>query len=89
MTNTILFYNSVPTNDADLSRLHATINEGIQSKQLRHIRMTPAIIAHCIKRLKKSKDDGNVGFKSDHLIYGGGRLHVLLSMLFNCTLRHG
>ena len=39
------------------------------------------IIEHCIKRLKHNKDDGGVGFNSNHLLYGGKRLHVLLSLL--------
>ena len=40
-------------------------------------------------RLKRSKSDGNYGFKSDHLINGGKRLHILLSMLFRSMLIHG
>ena len=39
--------------------------------------------------IKKGKGDGNYGFTSDHLIYGGHRLHVLLSILFNVMLQHG
>ena len=51
--------------------------------------MTPNLISHCIKQLKKGKSDGSCGFKSDHLINGGPRLHVLLSVLFNSMLIHG
>ena len=51
--------------------------------------MTSDIIAQCIKRLKRSKRDGNYGFKSDHLINGGKRLHIVLSMLFKSMLIHG
>ena len=51
--------------------------------------VTPSIIAQCIQQLKKRKGDGNYGFTSDHLIYGGHRLHVLLSLLFNVMLQHG
>ena len=51
--------------------------------------MTSDIIAQCIKRLKRSKSDGNYSFKSDHLINGGKRLHMLLSMLFKSMLIHG
>ena len=39
--------------------------------------------------IKKGKGDGNYGFTSDHLIYGGHRLHVLLSILLNVMLQHG
>ena len=35
------------------------------------------------------KDDGNHGFKYDHLIQGGGRLYTYLSILFNTMIRHG
>ena len=45
---------------------------------------TPDLIHKSIVQFKKSKDDGNVGFKSDHLINGGGGaycLHVFLYFL--------
>ena len=32
---------------------------------------------------------GNYGFTSDHLIYGGHRLHIVWSILFNVMLQHG
>ena len=49
----------------------------------------PEIIIICTKKLKSGKDDGDMSFKSDHLIHGGHQLHVLLSMLFNTMLIHG
>ena len=57
-------YNRVPTSDAELSN----INEGIINHQLQDILITPGIISDCVKQLNKGKDDGNHGFKSDHLI---------------------
>ena len=57
--------------------------------QLHYIYVTSDIIVHCIKRLKRSKSDDNYGFKSDHLINGGKRLHILLSMLFRSMLIRG
>ena len=51
--------------------------------------ITPAIIKQCILRLKYGKDDGDLGFKSDHLINGSRRLHVDLSLLFNVMINHG
>ena len=42
-----------------------------------------------MKQHNKSKDDGNHGFKSDHLIKGGHRLYTYLSILFNAMIRHG
>ena len=52
--------------------------------------MWPLILLHNVfKRLKRSKSDGNYGFKSDNLINGGKRWHILLSMLFRSMLIHG
>ena len=45
--------------------------------------ITPEIITMCTKKLKPGKDDGDMSFKSDHLIHGGHQLHVVLSTLFN------
>ena len=42
-----------------------------------------------MKQLNKGKDDGNHGFKSDHLIQGGHRLYTYLLILFNAMIRHG
>ena len=55
------------------------------SQQLQGMAVTPSIIAQCIQQFKKGKGDGNYGFTSDHLIYGGHRLHVLLSILVPTT----
>ena len=74
--------NSVPTSDAEMQSLYSIVNNGTNRHQLQDIYVTSDIIAQCIKRLKRSKSDGNYGFKSDHLINGGKRLHILLSMLF-------
>ena len=82
-------YNSVPTSDAEMQSLYSIVNNGINRDQLQDIYVTSDIIAQCIKRLKRSKIDGNYGFKSDHLINGGKRLHILLSMLFKSMLIHG
>ena len=51
--------------------------------------ITNTIIKQCILRLKSGKDDGVLGFKSDHLINGNHRLHVVLSLLFNVMINHG
>ena len=41
------------------------------------------------KKLKPHKDDGNYGFKSDHLINGSNKLFIMLSIMFNAMLTHG
>ena len=53
------------------------------------IRVNFDIIQRCIKKLKPHKDDGNYGFKSDHLINGSNKLFILLSIMFNAMLTHG
>ena len=84
-----ILYNSVPTSDAEVSNIKDIINEGIINHQLQGILFTPDIISDCVKQLNKGKDDGNYGFKSDHLIQGGHRLYTYLSILFNAMIRHG
>ena len=53
------------------------------------IYITPDIIRICIGKLKAGKDDGDIGFKSDHIINGTHRLYVLLSLLYNLMFYHG
>ena len=77
---------SLPTDDNEMNKLHLIINEGLVSQQLKGMVVTPSIIAQCIQQFKKGKGDGNYGFTSDYLIYGGHRLHVVLFnnvMLYN------
>ena len=82
-------YNSVQTSDIELSSIKDVVYEGIINHQLHGILITPDIISDCVKQLNKGKDDGNHGFKSDHLIQGGHRLYTYLSILFNAMIWHG
>ena len=77
----------MPTDNNELRSLHDAINNGINNDSM--IVITPEIIKMCTKKLKPVKDDGNMSFKSDHLIHGGHQLHVVLSTLFNMMLIHG
>ena len=72
-----------------MQSLYSIVNSGINMDQLQDIYVTSDIVAQCIKRLKRSKGDGNYGFKSDQLINGSKRLHILLSKLFKSMLIHG
>ena len=38
---------------------------------------------------KPHKDDGNYGFKSDHIINISNKLFIMLSTMFNAMLTHG
>ena len=77
----------MPTDNNELRSLHDAINNGINNDSM--IVITPEIIKICTKKFKSWKDDGDMRFKSDHLLHGGHQLHVVLSMLFNTMLIHG
>ena len=47
------------------------------------------IVKMCISKFNSGKNDGDIGFKSDHIINGTHRLNVLLSLLFNTLISHG
>ena len=70
-----------------MCEIHDVINSRLSTST--HITVTPDIIKQCIHKLKPGKDDGDLGFKSDHIINGSHRLHVLLSLLYNLMLSHG
>ena len=76
----------MPTDNNELRSLHDAINNGIIDDSM--IVITPEIIKMCTKKLKPGKDDGDMNFKSYHLIHGGHQLHVVLSTLFNTMLSH-
>ena len=59
-------FNSVPTIDTDLERLHTVMHDNFELDN----RVNFDIIQRYIKKLKPHKHDGNYGFKSDHLING-------------------
>ncbi len=83
-------YNSVPTNDREMSELYANVRSKVLECDLSILHdVTPCLIQRCIKKLKSGKGDGGEGFKSDHLINSCTRLHVLLSILFRSIVMHG
>ena len=79
-----MLHSSVPTDDNELREIHDVINSRISTST--HITVTPDIIKQCIHKLKPGKDDGYLGFKTDHIINGSHSLHVLL---YNLMLFHG
>ena len=77
-------YNSIPTTKSKLCEINSTI------KQIDvDVAIMPHIIETCTKRLKRGKDDGNHGFKSDHIINGSKKLFLYLSLLFRTMIVHG
>ena len=79
-----LLYNSVLTSVDELSSLRDAINRNINIFEKGTI--TSEIVKTCISKLNSGKDDGDIGFKSDHIING---THVLLSLVFNTMISHG
>ena len=56
---------------------------------LKKVRSLLRLFKTCISKLNSGKDDGDIGFKSDHIINGTHRLNVVLSLLFNTMISHG
>ena len=77
----------VLTDNNELREIHDVIDSILSTPN--HITVTPDIVKQCIHKLKPGKDYGYLGFKSDHIINGSHRLHVLLSLLYNLMVLHG
>ena len=71
-------YSKVPTDDIEMAQIRDAIDTSLK-RDRQSVIITPSIIKQCILRLKFGKDDGDLGFKSDHLVNGNHRLHVVLS----------
>ena len=71
-----------------MAQIRDVIEKSLKSDR-QSVIITPAIIKQCISQLKSGKDDGDFGFKSDHVINGSRRLHVVLSLVFNVMISHG
>ena len=52
-------------------------------------RYKPDDVAEAIKELKRNKSPGADMLTSEHFLYASEKLHVLLSLLFNCVNIHG
>ena len=74
-------FNSVPTSDTDLERIHDVVHDNVELDN----RVNFDIIQRCIKKLKPHKD----GFNFDHVINGSNKLFIMLSIMFNAMLTHG
>ena len=81
-------YSKVTTDDIEMAHIRDAIDKSLK-RDRQSVIITPAIIKQCILRFKSGENDGDLGFKSDHLINGSHRLHVVLSLLFNVMINHG
>ena len=80
-------YNSFLISVEELSSLRDVMNHNIIVFEKTTI--TSEIVKACISKLNSGKDDGDIGFTSDHIINGTHCLNVLLSLLFNTMISHG
>jgi len=81
-------FTSVPTVPHEMAQLRQAIHSGIRDDS-EYVKISSSTTADCMKKLKRGKSDGNVGFDSDHLINGTDKLTVMLTMLLNVMIRHG
>ena len=55
----------MPTDDSKMAEMHDVIDNSIANEK-QSVTNTPSLIQQCITCLKSGKDDGELGFKSDH-----------------------
>ena len=80
----------MPTNDTELTNLHDVLDKTVTYDKITYnLNITYDLMRICTNKLKKQKDDGNIGFNSNHIIYVSKKLLVFLSLLFRfvSTLR--
>ena len=53
------------------------------------IEIRPFDIVNALKRVNKGKACGVDGLDAEHFIYADERIHLILSILFNCFISHG
>ena len=67
------------------------INEGLNSKSDNHEieGLSPQDVKAAIRKLRRNKSDGDIGFNSSHLLLAGEALHYQVSQLFQAIFVHG
>jgi hypothetical protein len=61
----------------------------LEIEKIKDILMTEDDVRNTIKKLKSGKNDGNIGFFSDHVINGTPLLVKMIKSLFNMMIIHG
>ena len=80
----IILYNSVETSEKENCELNSAIVDGVTSLEVSNYQVKPYILSILLNDCSIIKlDDGSIGFNSNHLLYCGKRLHVLLALLFS------
>ena len=66
-----------------------SVTSTISSIENESIEIRPLDIVNALKSVNKGKACGVDGLAAEHFIYADERIHVILSILFNCFISHG
>lgn len=81
-------YNSVPSLTSEYYILKEKIKRESKDASKSSVIISTNMVTKAIKQLKKDKQDGDVGFNSNHLLYAPQSIHCLLAKLFTAILAH-
>ena len=65
------------------------IDKTVTYDEICNLNITYDLMRLYTNKLKKQKDDGDIGFNSNNIIYGSEKILVFLSLLFRFMLIHG
>lgn len=83
-------YQSVPTDNVEINRINDELKYKIMNENsVNECNLTCNDIDLAIRKLNKNKNDGNLGFYSDHLILSTSYFKTSVAMLINCMFIHG
>ena len=81
-------YQSLLNNVKNMEHKTSVANT-LSSIENESIEIRPLDIVNVLKRINKGKACGVDGLAAEHFIYADERIHVILSILFNCVISHG
>ena len=85
-------YQSVPYNVEEMNdvcrNLDGNIISHVQEQTGSCHEMNGADVAKAIEKLRLNKNDGQMGLRTNHVIYGSQKLFLYLSILFSCMIKH-
>ena len=76
--------------NSDKSMEHKTsVTNTLSSIENESIEIRPFEIVNALKSINKGKAFGVDGLVAEHYIYADERIHVIVSIIFNCFVSHG
>ena len=72
-----------------IAYIHSPIRHWWRSVENESIEIRPFDIVNVLKNVNKGKACGVDGLAAEHFIYADERIHVILSILFNCFISYG